>query len=191
MPAASSGRAATRFPAAFTASASPSSTPCRSGSSPRCYRDGKTYRQEFTRGVPDYDMKTIGISQETGTLISFLPDAEIFEEIDWSTDTLSQSLRETAFLTRGLRITLTDERAGGQQFEYHYEGGIRDFVAHVNEAKDPDPQAHRLLRGRERRGRSRGRDAVEHEVRASRSSRSPTTSTRTRAARISRASTLR
>ncbi len=101
------------------------------------YRDGKTYRQEFTRGVPDDDMKTIGISQETGTLISFLPDAEIFEEIEWSTDTLSQSLRETAFLTRGLRITLTDERAGGQRFEYHYEGGIRDFVAHVNEAKDP------------------------------------------------------
>jgi DNA gyrase subunit B len=101
------------------------------------YRDGKTYRQEFTRGVPDDDMKTIGISQETGTLISFLPDAEIFEEIEWSTDTLSQSLRETAFLTRGLRITLTDERAGGERFEYHYEGGIRDFVAHVNEAKDP------------------------------------------------------
>ncbi len=101
------------------------------------YRDGKTYRQEFTRGTEDAPMKTIGISQETGTLISFLPDAEIFEEIEWSTETLSQSLRETAFLTRGLRITLTDERAGGEQFEYHYEGGIRDFVAHVNEAKDP------------------------------------------------------
>src|SRR6266498_2128470 len=101
------------------------------------HRDGKLYRQEFSRGVPVEDMKTLGISQEAGTLISFLPDAEIFEEIDWSTETLSQSLRETAFLTRGLRITLTDERAGGERFEFHYEGGIRDFVAHVNEAKDP------------------------------------------------------
>jgi DNA gyrase subunit B len=101
------------------------------------YRDGKVYKQEFARGVPVDEMKTTGITQDTGTLISFLPDAEMFEEVEWSTETLSQSLRETAFLTRGLRITLTDERAGGEQFEFHYEGGIRDFVAHVNEAKDP------------------------------------------------------
>ena len=66
-----------------------------------------------------------------------MPDAEIFEEIEWSTETLAQRLRETAFLTRGLRIKLTDERAGGEQVEFHYEGGIRDFVAHVNESKDP------------------------------------------------------
>jgi len=101
------------------------------------YRDGKTYRQEFARGAPTGDMQTTGPSKETGTVVSFLPDAEIFEEIDWSTETLSQHLRETAFLTRGLHITLTDERAGGERVEFHYEGGIRDFVAHVNEAKDP------------------------------------------------------
>src|SRR6266498_223480 len=101
------------------------------------HRDGKLYRQEFSRGVPVEDMKTLGISQETGTLISFLPDAEVFEEIEWSTETLAQRLRETAFLTRGMRIILTDERAGGEQVEFHYEGGIRDFVAHINEAKDP------------------------------------------------------
>jgi DNA gyrase subunit B len=65
------------------------------------------------------------------------PDGEIFEEVDWSYETLSQRLRETAFLTRGLRIRLSDERAGGEQVEFHYEGGIRDFVAHVNSAKDP------------------------------------------------------
>ena len=60
-------------------------------------------------------MKTTGVSKETGTTISFLPDAEIFEELELSADTLTQRLRETAFLTRGLRIVLTDERAGGER----------------------------------------------------------------------------
>jgi len=101
------------------------------------HRGGKIYRQEFARGVPQGDMQAVGEATETGTTITFMPDAEIFEEIDWSTETLTQRLRETAFLTRGLRITLTDERAGGEQVTFHYEGGIRDFVAHVNETKDP------------------------------------------------------
>jgi DNA gyrase subunit B len=101
------------------------------------HRNGKIYKQEFARGVPQADMQTLGESTSTGTTITFMPDSEIFEEIEWSTETLLQSLRETAFLTRGLRITLTDERAGGEQVEFHYEGGISDFVAHVNEAKDP------------------------------------------------------
>jgi DNA gyrase subunit B len=101
------------------------------------HRNGKVYKQEFARGVPQGDMQTLGESTSTGTTITFMPDAEIFEEIDWSTETLMQRLRETAFLTRGLKITLTDERAGGEQVEFHYEGGIRDFVHHVNEAKDP------------------------------------------------------
>ena len=74
--------------------------------------------------------------RDTGTTISFLPDAEIFEDLELSADTLRQRLRETAFLTRGLRIVLTDERAGGERVEFHYEGGIRDFVAHVNAPKD-------------------------------------------------------
>jgi DNA gyrase subunit B len=100
-------------------------------------RDDKLYRQEFARGEPTTDLEVVGKSTETGTTISFLPDAEIFEEVDWSYETLSQRLRETAFLTRGLRIRLTDERAGGESIEFHYEGGIRDFVAHVNSAKDP------------------------------------------------------
>ena len=92
------------------------------------HRNGKVYKQEFARGVPQGDMQTLGESTSTGTTITFMPDAEIFEEIEWSTETLMQRLRETAFLTRGLRITLTDERAGGEQVEFHYEGGIRDFV---------------------------------------------------------------
>jgi DNA gyrase subunit B len=101
------------------------------------HRDGKVYKQEFARGVPQGDMQTLGESTSTGTTITFMPDAEIFEEFDWSTETLMQRLRESAFLSRGLKITLTDERAGGEQVEFHYEGGIRVFVRHVNEAKDP------------------------------------------------------
>ena len=100
-------------------------------------RDGKVYRQEFARGIPQGDMEVVGEADTTGTTITFMPDSEIFEEIEWSMETLSQRLRETAFLTRGLRITLTDDRAGGERVEFHYEGGIRDFVAHINEAKDP------------------------------------------------------
>ena len=101
-------------------------------------RGGKVYRQEFTRGVPNGDVEVVGKAEkgDTGTTISFLPDAEVFEELELSAETLQQRLRETAFLTRGLRIALTDERAGGESVEFHYEGGIRDFVAHVNSTKD-------------------------------------------------------
>ena len=101
-------------------------------------RDGKVYRQEFARGEPTGDMETIGVSSkdESGTTISFLPDPDVFDETEFSASTLSQRLRETAFLTRGLRIILRDERAGGRTEEFHYEGGIRDFVSHVNESKD-------------------------------------------------------
>src|SRR5687767_8825408 len=101
-------------------------------------RDGKVYRQEFSRGDPTTEMTVAGKAEkgETGTTISFLPDADVFEELDLSTETLVQRLRETAFLTRGLRIVLIDEREGEDRHEFHYEGGIRDFVAFVNEAKD-------------------------------------------------------
>src|SRR4051794_16886577 len=66
-----------------------------------------------------------------------MPDADVFETIEHDFSVLEQRLRETAYLTRGLRITLTDERAGGQQVEFHFEGGIEDFVSYMNEAKDP------------------------------------------------------
>jgi DNA gyrase subunit B len=100
-------------------------------------RDGKTFRQEFARGEPVTDMKPVGPTKETGTTISFMPDHEVFEDVEWQEEVLVQRLRETAFLTKGLRIVFTDERAGGKTTEFHYEGGIRDFVAHVNETKDP------------------------------------------------------
>jgi DNA gyrase subunit B len=99
-------------------------------------RDGTVYKQSFARGVPQDEMTKVGITQTTGTTISFLPDPEIFEETEFSAQTLQQRLRETAFLTRGLRITLDDERAGGEKVEFHYEGGIKDFVAYVNDSKD-------------------------------------------------------
>jgi DNA gyrase subunit B len=103
------------------------------------YRDGKIYRQEFARGEPTSELEEISKTGngETGTSITFLPDAEVFEEVEWEWETLVQRLRETAFLTRGLRIAITDERAGGETVEFHYEGGIRDFIRYVNEAKDP------------------------------------------------------
>src|ERR1044072_1115416 len=100
-------------------------------------RDGKVWRQEFSRGEPTSDLKKTGVAKDTGTTITFPPDGDVFEELEWSTDTLVQRLRETAFLTKGLRIVLYDEREGDVKHEFHYEGGIRDFVAHVDGAKDP------------------------------------------------------
>jgi DNA gyrase subunit B len=105
-------------------------------------RDGKISRQEFCRGEPTTELAVVGKTQgkkDTGTTITFLPDLEIFDEdeFEWSMDTLVQRLRETAFLTRGLLIVITDEREGEVRHEFHYEGGIRDFVEHVNSAKEP------------------------------------------------------
>ncbi len=101
-------------------------------------RDGKIYRQEFERGVPLADVEVVGKADkgDTGTKIHFLPDGEIFEEIDFSIQTLVTRMRETAFLTRGLRIVLIDEREGEDRHEFYAEGGIKDFVAYVNDAKD-------------------------------------------------------
>jgi DNA gyrase subunit B len=100
-------------------------------------RDGKVWQQEFSRGEPTTDLKKVGPTKESGTTITFLPDLEIFDELEWSSEILVQRLRETAFLTKGLRIVLIDEREGEDRHEFHAEGGIRDFVAYVNDQKDP------------------------------------------------------
>src|SRR5215467_2060096 len=100
-------------------------------------RDGKLYQQEFSRGEPTTDLKKVGPTKETGTTITFLPDLEVFDELEWSSEILVQRLRETAFLTKGLRIVLIDEREGEDRHEFYAEGGIRDFVAYVNDQKDP------------------------------------------------------
>jgi DNA gyrase subunit B len=101
------------------------------------HRDGKAFQQEFQRGEPTSDLEKLGPAKDTGTTITFLPDLEIFDELEWSSEILVQRLRETAFLTKGLRIVLIDERAGEERHEFHAEGGIRDFVSYVNDQKDP------------------------------------------------------
>ena len=100
-------------------------------------RDGATWEQDYERGAPEGPLKETGKSKETGTEITFLPDHEIFEGLDFDFNTLMERLRETAFLTRGLRISLDDRRADGTQVEFHYEGGIEDFVGFLNENKEP------------------------------------------------------
>src|SRR3954469_19972934 len=100
-------------------------------------RDGHVWVQEYDRGVPRYDVRQGEPTDETGTTITFLPDDDIFETLTFDFSILEQRLRETAFLTRGLRITLTDERSGGNRVEFQYEGGIEDFVRYLNEGKDP------------------------------------------------------
>ena len=154
-------------------------------------RKGHVWNQDYVRGKPQNELTKGAASKTTGTLISFLPDTEIFLDIEYDFATLAERMRETAFLTRGLRITLIDERGEGQTEEFYAEGGIVDFVAHLNEAKDAAAQEDRLLRGRGRgRARSRSRCSGTPATR-SRSSRSPTTSTRTRAARTCRGSARR
>jgi DNA gyrase subunit B len=87
-------------------------------------RDGYCWTQEYARGAPQGELQRGDPTQETGTKITFLPDAEIFESLEFDFATLEQRLRETAFLTRGLHISLIDERAEGHSAAFHYEGGI-------------------------------------------------------------------
>ncbi len=101
-------------------------------------RDGFKWTQDYVRGAPQGDLQKGEPTKETGTTITFLPDAEVFETLDFDFATLEQRLRETAFLTRGLRIGIDDERGDGhRKASFHYEGGIEDFVAFLNENKDP------------------------------------------------------
>jgi DNA gyrase subunit B len=100
-------------------------------------RDGHLWTQEYDRGKPRYDLVEGEPTKATGTTITFLPDADIFETLDFDFSILEQRLRETAFLTRGLKIALVDERSGGHRVEFQYEGGIEDFVRYLNDGKDP------------------------------------------------------
>ena len=103
------------------------------------YHEGKVYRQRYERGKTIYKLKVIGDcdSEKTGTMVSFLPDKEIFEETIFDFDTLKQRFREMAFLTKGLKIRLTDERGEKELVkEFHYEGGIKEFVTYLNRSKE-------------------------------------------------------
>jgi len=101
------------------------------------WRDGAVWTQSYARGKPAAKFKKDRAVKTTGTTITFWPDPEIFEEVDFDFDILSERLRETAFLTRNLRVELIDERAEGRRVEFLYKGGIADFVKHLNESKDP------------------------------------------------------
>lgn len=102
------------------------------------YDTGKVYRQRYERGHVVYKLKVIEECEmgKTGTMVSFYPDKEIFEELNFDYDVLKQRFREMAFLTKGLRISLRDER-GDEPVEkdFHYEGGIKEFVTYLNRSK--------------------------------------------------------
>src|ERR1051325_1855509 len=98
------------------------------------WRDGNTYEQEYVRGIPQYLLKQTGKTKKRGTKITFKPDLEIFEVTEFNFDTLSQRLREKAFLNSGIRITITDERTE-KGHEFFYRGGIAEFVKHLNRSK--------------------------------------------------------
>jgi DNA gyrase subunit B len=100
-------------------------------------RDGYVWTQSYERGVPKSGLKRGKATKETGTLITFLPDLEIFDETVFDFETLAQRMRETAFLTKGLRIEFIDERGSGERLEFKYDGGIKDFVAYLNGKREP------------------------------------------------------
>jgi DNA gyrase subunit B len=102
-------------------------------------RDGHVFTQDYSRGVPQSELvkgEKLAKGAPTGTKVTFLPDADIFEELDFDFQTLEERLRETAFLTRGLKISIVDERGEGHSASFQYEGGIEDFVSYLNENKD-------------------------------------------------------
>jgi DNA gyrase subunit B len=100
-------------------------------------RDGQVYSMRFERGKPVTGLQMLGAAQETGTTITFLPDAEIFETLDFQYDILAQRLREQAFLNKGVSISLTDRREGMEQREtFKFEGGIRSFVEYLSKNKE-------------------------------------------------------
>jgi DNA gyrase subunit B len=99
-------------------------------------REGHVWSQDYERGKPMTDLEQGAATKEHGTTITFLPDLEIFEEIEFDFQTLAERLRETAFLTRGLKIELIDERGETNSVTFQYEGGIEDFVRHLNANKD-------------------------------------------------------
>ncbi len=102
------------------------------------HQDGKMYKQRYERGKVMYPLKEIGTTDHTGTEVIFLPDKEIFEETVYDYSILKNRLREMAFLTKGIRIELTDLREENpRKSSFHYEGGIKEYVAYLNNNKEP------------------------------------------------------
>ncbi len=105
----------------------------------KVYRDGKIHLQRYERGKVMFPLKVIGECDvnKTGSEITFLPDTEIFEETVYDYDILKTRLREMAFLTKGIKIILRDDREDKREKEFYYEGGIKEFVAYLNKSKTP------------------------------------------------------
>ncbi|MCP1121850.1 DNA topoisomerase (ATP-hydrolyzing) subunit B [Bacillus sp. 3103sda1] len=102
------------------------------------HRDGQIHYQKYERGIPVADLKVIGDTDHTGTVTRFKPDAEIFTETtEYEFDTLATRLRELAFLNRNIKLTIEDKREHKQKKEFHYEGGIKSYVEHLNRSKEP------------------------------------------------------
>jgi DNA gyrase subunit B len=120
------------------------------------WRNGLVYHQVYDHGKPTSDLEITGKTKKRGTKITFLPDAEIFETIDFSFDTLAQRLRELAFLNPGVVITLDDERGEGRSHRFQYEGGIREFVTHLNRNKTGVTEKPIYMRGE--------RDGIDAEI---------------------------
>jgi DNA gyrase subunit B len=103
----------------------------------RVYREGKLYTQRYERGKPGKEkISAVKEQEKTGTIITFYPDSEIFEDITFDYDTVKHRLQEVAFLTKGIFIKLTDQRAGREE-TFKYDGGATEFVTHLNKGKDP------------------------------------------------------
>jgi len=100
-------------------------------------RDGWRHRQSYERGVPIAPLERVGKAKGHGSTVTFWPDPDVFEDTELRFETLANRMREMAFLNAGLRITLTDERGEQKSEVYEFAGGIRDFVAHINAAKEP------------------------------------------------------
>jgi len=101
------------------------------------HRDGKVHYISFERGAIKSELKVIGETEETGTIVHFIPDGEIFTEtLEYDFETLATRIRELAFLNRGLKLTIEDKRPNGKKNEYYYEGGIKSYVEHLNRTKE-------------------------------------------------------
>ena len=148
------------------------------------WRDGYEWTQSYERGVPQTELTRGEATDRLGTRITFLPDLEIFETIDYDRMVLEQRFREMAFLTKGLRIAFVDERGEGFKTSFKYDGGIVDFVKHIHAQGTKDPIHKKVIYLEElgeRSATSRSRCSGTTPTRRT-CSRSPTTSTRTRAA---------
>jgi len=100
-------------------------------------RNGKKYEMEFKQGEKLYDIREIGTSEKTGTTITFSPDGEIFETLEYSFEILTRRLRELAFLNKGVRITIDDERVDDKSHDFCFPGGLVSFVEYLDEGKQP------------------------------------------------------